>query len=311
MNHIPVLKNEIIDQFDYLKEGDIFVDGTLGAGGHSIELARKYKIQIIGIDRDENALKLAKENVEKEDLSQYFTFVHNNFKEIKDILDDLQIREIKGALLDLGVSSMQLDRKERGFSFSDPEAPIDMRMDQTQLQDGKYIVNNYDEDRLAKIIYNFGGEKFGRQIAREIIKSRPVDNMGGLIDAIQKAIPYKSQYSTGKHFATRTLQAIRIEVNRELDGLENAIDDYISLLYPDGRLTIITFHSLEDKIVKNKFKELSQNCVCPPKAPMCVCNHKATVEIVNRGPVEPSAEEIESNRRSRSSKLRTVEKLCD
>lgn len=334
MKHIPVLKNEILDVFSYLsdKSGVIFVDGTIGAGGHSLAIAEKYKIQetrnkIMGIDKDQDALDLAKKNINKAKLCDNFIFIQDDFKNIKEILkkvsdklslfakatrDDQNHILINGALLDLGVSSMQLDQKDRGFSFSDLNAKLDMRMDQSQKLDATLVLNKYPEEKLEKILRQYGEEKFSRGIAKNIClirKNKHIETVGDLIYILEKSIPLKFQKTSRAHFATKTFQAIRIEVNGELEGLKEVINDFISFLVPGGRIAIITFHSLEDRIVKNAFRELASDCICPENAPICNCNKVSEVKLINKKPIVATDQEIIENPRSRSAKLRVVEKL--
>jgi 16S rRNA (cytosine1402-N4)-methyltransferase len=314
--HIPVLKNEIVECFEYLKKIDapVFVDGTLGAGGHSLAIAQSQndnaKIRFIGIDQDENAIKLAKGNIKKSEGSGSFDLVHDNFKNIKDILEEIKIKNVDGILVDLGVSSMQLDQAERGFSFKDPEQPLDMRMDQTKKFDAKYIIGNYPEAKLEYIFREYGEEPFAKRIAKNICISRKIkkiEKVGDLLDVISTSIPGKMKYGR-IHFATKTFQALRIEVNAELTKLDQAIYDFTDVLKTGGRLAVITFHSLEDRIIKHAFIKLADPCECPKQMP-CICNKKATVKIVTRKPISSTAEEISLNARSRSAKLRILEKI--
>ncbi len=315
--HIPVLKKEIVECFDYLKDlkNPIFVDGTLGAAGHSLALADNFQIstnelRIIGIDQDQEALIIAESNTKKAGLEENFTLVHDNFKNIKTILGDLNAPSISGALIDLGVSSMQLDRSERGFSFKDPNQPLDMRMDQTKKFDAKYILGNYPEARMEHILKEYGEEPFAKRIARNICdirKTKKIEKIGDLLDIIAKSMPDKFKHGR-THFATRTFQALRIEVNSELTKLDEAIYNFADTLKKGGRLAIITFHSLEDRIVKHAFLKLTDPCECP-KAMPCICGKKPTVKIITRKPILPTDKEMEINIRSRSAKLRIIEKI--
>lgn len=316
--HIPVLKKEIVDCFSYLKKSDgYFFDGTLGAGGHSLAIAARYKIQdtgykFVGADKDQAAIDLAASNIKKEGLYDKFTLVNDDFKNIDSILEDLNIDTISGALLDLGVSSMQLDDSARGFSFKDRDAVLDMRMDTSQKLDAEKIINVYPQKDLEKILFNYGEEKYSRMISVAICKARKegeIKTVGQLLDILDKVLPASYKYKSGKHFATKTFQAIRIEVNNELSGLDKAIKNIVGHLESKGRLAIITFHSLEDRIVKNTFRELSKECVCPDNAIVCTCGHKSEVKLITKKPVIPTEEEIKENSRSRSAKLRIVEKL--
>lgn len=324
MKHISVLKNEIVDQFEYLSglETGYFVDGTLGFAGHSSAIAEKIQetrnnnqtntIKIIGIDKDQAALEQARKNVAEAGLADSFIFVHNDFKNINQILDDLKIKKIDGCLLDLGVSSMQLDDKTRGFSFSDPGADLDMRMDQTQELDAKKVVNYYSEKQLEEIIRNYGEEKYAYRIAKNICKNRKhkqLETVGDLLYSIEPAIPIIEQRKSRIHFATRTFQAIRIEVNSELDILEQSIRDIVSRLNVGARIAIISFHSLEDRIVKNTFRDLASDCSCPPNAPICNCDKQSEIKIITTKPIVPTEDELRSNPRSRSAKLRVAEKI--
>lgn len=334
MKHIPVLKNEILDTFSYLsKKSDVvFVDGTVGEGNHSIAVAERYKKQdtitkFIGIDKDKSALELTKENIKKAGMRDNFMLVHDDFKNVNEILkklsnepshfakgtrDDQNHILINGALLDLGVSSMQLDQKDRGFSFTDLKAQLDMRMDQTQKLDAISVINHYSEENLEKLLREYGEEKFSRKIAKNIClarRNKHIETIGDLIYVLEKSIPLKIQKTSRSHFATKTFQAVRIEVNNELLGLKEAINDFVSILKPGGRLAIITFHSLEDRIVKNAFRELASDCICPQNAPVCNCDKVSEVQLINKKPIIASDEEVKINPRSRSAKLRIIEKL--
>lgn len=312
MSHISVLKNEILEQFSDLGEGGVFVDGTLGAGGHALAIAAQCQIsnakcQIVGVDKDEMALGIAKKNIDAAGLADQFIFVHDDFKNIRKTAEDLNIDAIDGALLDLGVSSMQLDQKERGFSFNSDEA-LDMRMDRSQNLSALLVINHYPESQIAQILKNFGEERFARQIAKTIVearKSRTIETTGKLVEIIKTAVPF--WYTKQKiHFATRTFQAIRIEVNHELSDLDKALYDFVTLLKPGGRLAVITFHSLEDRIVKQTFADMEKPCKCPKKLP-CVCGKKPLGKAVTKKPILPTDEEIKANPRSRSAKLRFFE----
>lgn len=319
MNHVSVLKDEVIDQFSYLnKKGSVFVDGTLGLAGHSMAILSspnhsKYPLlsKIIGIDTDQSALTEAQKIISERGFAKNLTFVHNNFKNIRSILDELNIEKIDGALLDLGVSSVQFDQKERGFSFQDPDQPLDMRMDQDQKLTAAMILNSYSAEKLTGILFEYGEEKFARTIVKNIIESRkklPMNKVGDLIEILGKSIPVSIQKRSKIHFATKTFQALRIEVNAELTGLDQTIKDFVYVLKPGARLAIISFHSLEDRIVKKTFQVLESPCQCPPKIP-CVCGLKPVVKILTKKPIVPSQQEISANPRSRSAKLRVVEKI--
>lgn len=305
--HIPVLLKPTIENMA-VKDGGIYVDGTLGGAGHSKELLKRAKVkQLIGIDQDEVALAAAKENLKDFNNVQY---VHDNFKNIDDILEDLEIDEVDGILVDIGVSSHQIDTAERGFSFR-YDARLDMRMDTSKTFSAYNVVNEYSEEELARVIKEYGEEKFARSIARKIVKQREIGDISTtkeLEEIILKSVPrYKGQ--DGKSNVQRTFQAIRIEVNKELDVLKEFIDKAVSKLKKGGRLEIISFHSLEDRIVKQKFKELATGCICPPDFPICVCGHKPVVKLITKHPIEATDDELKQNPRSAPAKLRVVEKL--
>jgi len=321
MPHTPVLKNEILETFGYLRKikMPVFVDGTLGAGGHALAIALTQNLKLktknygsfIGIDKDHAALEIAKENIAEAGLLDQFQFIHDDFKNIKEIFRKLKIEKIDGVLLDLGVSSMQFDQKERGFSFSDPDQPLDMRMDRRSRLTASDIINRYSESALAQIIFNYGEERWGKAIARAITRSRKtrrVSTVGDLLNIIAETLPPKVKYADGKHFATRTFQALRIEVNQELIGLDKAIAGFVEVLNPGGRLAVISFHSLEDRIVKQTFLKLADPCTCPAEMP-CLCGKKPIVKIISKKPIVPSDSETRDNIRSRSAKLRIVEKI--
>ena len=304
--HKPVLLEETIEGLK-IKEDGIYVDGTLGGAGHSKEILKRLssKGMLIGIDRDEEALKAAKEN-----LRQYSNvkYVHGNHDEIEEILKKLNIEKVDGILLDLGVSSYQLDERNRGFSYLG-ENELDMRMDKTQKLTAKEVINNYEEEKLANIIYEYGEERFSRKIARNICierKEKPITTTKQLVEIIEKSIP-KSKQKEG-HPAKRTFQAIRIEVNDEIKPLYNTVKDCIDSLRTGGRLCIITFHSLEDRAVKNAYIEAKGKCTCPKDLPYCVCGAKSLGKVVTKKPIVASEEEQLENSRSKSAKLRIFEK---
>lgn len=306
--HISVLLDEVIEGLN-IKEDGIYVDGTLGGAGHSIEIAKKLTTgRLIGIDQDQNALKKARET-----LVEYIdkvTFIHDNYENIDRVLNDLGIKKVDGILLDIGVSSHQLDEKSRGFSHNS-DAPLDMRMDETSSLTARDVVNNYSEKELEDIIFNYGEERWARRIAQFIVeerKSSPIETTLDLVSVIKKAIP-KQVRKDGHHPAKKTFQAIRIEVNRELDVLKESIPKMVRLLNTGGRLAIITFHSLEDRIVKNEFKELYKKCTCPPEFPQCNCDKQREINIITRKPIVAGDRELEMNPRARSAKLRISEKL--
>ncbi len=305
-HHISVLLWECINGLDIDPEG-IYVDGTMGGGGHSLEIVKKLTTgRLIAIDQDDNAHKAAKERLA--DHLDKITFVHDNFGNIANILDNLGIEKIDGMLMDIGVSSHQLDEAERGFSYQH-DAPLDMRMDSTKEFSAYNVVNEYSAEELNNVIFRYGEERWAKRVAEFIVeerKEKPLETTGDLVSVIKKAIP-KGARKDGPHPARRTFQAIRIEVNGELDVLQKAIDDVSARLNEGGRLCIITFHSLEDRIVKEAFRKQENPCVCPPSFPVCVCGKKRTGRVVTRKPILPSAEELEVNSRSRSAKLRILE----
>lgn len=305
-HHISVLLNECIDNLNITPDG-IYVDGTMGGGGHSLEIAKRLTTgRLICIDQDPNAHEAAGKR-----LAEYkdrITFVRDNFGNIANILDSLGIEKIDGMLLDIGVSSHQLDEAERGFSYQQ-DAPLDMRMNPDRPFSAYDVVNGYDEDELDRVIFTYGEERWARRIAQFIVKEReakPIKTTGELVDIIKKAVP-KGARKDGPHPAKRTFQAIRIEVNGELEVLQRAIDDVAARLAVGGRLCIITFHSLEDRIVKEAFRKQENPCICPPQFPVCVCGKKPLGRVITRKPILPSKEELEENPRSRSAKLRVLE----
>ena len=306
--HTPVLLEEVIDGLK-IKEDGIYVDGTLGGAGHSKKIVKRLTDgKLIGIDQDLNALKKAKE-VLKDEIDKT-VLVHENYVNIDKILSDLNIGKVDGILLDIGVSSHQLDEEGRGFSYHN-DAPLDMRMDKTKDFTAWDVVNKYSEGDLGRIIWDYGEERWAKRIAEFIVRSRkiePIDTTLELVDVIKKAIPKRVRMEGG-HPARQTFQAIRIEVNGELDVLKEAIPIMCRSLKKGGRLCIITFHSLEDRIVKSTFKELYKACICPPDFPICVCNKEREIKIITRKPITPTKNEIDRNPRSRSSKLRIAERI--
>lgn len=307
-NHVSVLLNECLEGLN-IKENGIYVDGTLGGAGHSSEILKRLSKEgrLIGIDQDTDALKAAKERLK--DYSNV-TFVHSNFSNIENVLNNLNIDGVDGILMDLGVSSYQLDEGERGFSYM-KDAPLDMRMNRENDFSAYNVVNEYSEEDLYRIIREYGEEKFAKRIASFIVENRQEKNIETtleLVEIIKNAIPAKARRE-GPHPAKRTFQAIRIEVNSELSILNKTIEDGVEKLNKGGRMAIITFHSLEDRIVKNKFRDLAVSCRCPKEFPVCVCGEKAKVKIISRKAIEPTKEEVEINPRSRSAKLRVIEKL--
>ena len=299
--HKSVLFDEVIKALD-LNENKIIVDGTAGGGGHSGEIAKTAK-RVISIDQDPDAIAVLNERLgDKENV----TIVHDNYSNIKNIISNLDIDKIDGLLLDLGVSSFQLDTAERGFSFH-KDAPLDMRMSKSGLS-AYDVVNNYDERQLADIIYRYGEERFSRRIAANIVKARaekPIETTFELVDIIKSSMPQKAMRDA--HPARRTFQAIRIEVNAEFDVLKSTLEDAFDILAPGGRIAIITFHSLEDRIVKEQFAKWCQGCTCPKEFPVCVCGNKPKGKIFKS--ISPSKEELEENPRARSSRLRIFEKF--
>lgn len=299
--HKSVLFDEAIKALD-LNENKIIVDGTAGGGGHSGEIAKRAK-RVISIDQDPDAIAVLNERLgDKENV----TIVHDNYSNIKNIISNLNIEKIDGLLLDLGVSSFQLDTAERGFSFH-KDAPLDMRMSKSGLS-AYDVVNNYDERQLADIIYRYGEEKFSRRIAANVVKARakkPIETTFELVDIIKSSMPQKAMRDS--HPARRTFQAIRIEVNAELDVLKSTLEDAFDILAPGGRIAIITFHSLEDRIVKEQFAKWCQGCTCPKEFPVCVCGKKPKGKTFKS--ISPSKEELEENPRARSSRLRIFEKF--
>ena len=307
--HKSVLLYETVDGLNIKPDG-IYVDGTLGGGGHAYEVASRLgdKGSIIGIDQDEAAINAA--GARLKDFGEKVTIVRSNYCEMKSRLQELGIDKVDGIVLDLGVSSYQLDTAERGFSYRE-DAPLDMRMDQRQTMTARDIVNDYSEKDLFRVIRDYGEDKFAKNIAKHIVAARekqPIETTGQLTEIIRQSIPMKFQKKSG-HPAKRTFQAIRIELNRELDVLRETLDDMIELLNPGGRLCIITFHSLEDRIVKNAFRKYENPCTCPAEFPICVCGAKAKGRVITKKPILPSKEELELNSRSKSAKLRVFEKI--
>lgn len=306
--HVSVLLDECLEGLN-IKEDGIYVDCTLGGAGHSSQILKRLssKGRLIGIDQDTDALKAAKERLKEFDNVNY---VHSNFYEIYNILENLEIEGVDGILMDLGVSSYQLDEASRGFSYMN-DAPLDMRMNRDNDFSAYDVVNNYSEEELYKIIKDYGEERFAKRIANFIVNKReikPIETTLELVDIIKAAIPAKARRE-GPHPAKRTFQAIRIEVNSELKILNKTIEDGVKKLNKGGRMAIITFHSLEDRIVKLKFRELENPCTCPKEFPMCMCGKKPTVKVISRKGIVPTKEEVEENPRSRSAKLRVIEKL--
>ena len=307
-SHKSVLLNETIEGLN-VRKGKIYLDGTLGGAGHSYEILKKLDGRglLIGIDQDEEALKAARERLSEFKNVEYFNL---NYIDFEKALDKLGIEKIDGVLLDIGVSSYQFDNPERGFSYRF-DAPLDMRMDKSLEISAKDIVNTYSEDEITEIIKEYGEEKWASRISKFIVqerKNKKIDTTFELVEIIKNAIPAGARRN-GPHPAKRTFQALRIEVNKELDVLKNSIDKFVHRLNPGGRIAIITFHSLEDRIVKNSFKYLEKDCICPPTSPICTCNKKREIKIITRKPITASEEELKENNRSHSAKLRIAEKL--
>lgn len=304
--HTSVLLNESIELLN-VKDGGIYVDGTLGGGGHSEAILKKANCRLIGIDRDDDALKAAGERLKP--YGDRVTLVRSNFKDIVSVLDDLGIDKIDGCILDLGVSSYQLDTVERGFSYQH-SAPLDMRMDQNQYTSAFNIVNEYSVKELTRIFRDYGEEKWAPRIAQYIVSEREkgsINTTGELVEIIKKAIPVSAR-RTGPHPAKRTFQAIRIEVNNELGILENTVKSVNERLNVGGRMCVITFHSLEDRIIKHTMLNLQNPCTCPPRIPVCICGNKPSAKVITKA-VLPSEKELEENPRSKSAKLRAMERI--
>lgn len=306
--HVSVLLNETIEGLNIKPDG-IYVDGTLGGGGHAYEVLKRLspKGRLIGIDQDGEALRAADQRLKE--FGEQVTLARDNYCEIDRVLESLGIEKVDGILLDIGVSSYQLDNLERGFSYKS-DAPLDMRMDTRQSLTAADVVNSYSENELFTIIKDYGEERFARNIAKKIVQSRedkPLETTQELSEIIQSAIPMKAK-AKGGHPAKKTFQAIRIEVNRELAVLKESIDKMIERLNPGGRICIITFHSLEDRIVKTIFRKNENPCTCPPDFPVCVCGKKSKGKVITRKPILPGKEEMEENPRSKSAKLRIFER---
>ncbi|MEG0972603.1 MAG: 16S rRNA (cytosine(1402)-N(4))-methyltransferase RsmH [Lachnospiraceae bacterium] len=307
--HVSVLFEETIEELKIKSDG-IYVDGTLGGGGHAYGVCQRLSEQgrLIGIDQDEDAIGAATQRLEP--FKDKVTILRSNYREMRECLKELGIDKVDGITLDLGVSSYQLDTPERGFTYMEENAPLDMRMDNRQSQTAREIVNEYTEQELYRMIRDFGEDKFAKNIAKHIVKYREtqsIETTGQLTQIIRGAIPMRVQV-TGGHPAKRTFQAIRIELNQELKVLQDSLDEMIDLLNPLGRICIITFHSLEDRIVKTNFRRNENPCTCPKDFPVCVCGKKSKGRVVTRKPILPSDEELEYNKRSKSAKLRVFEK---
>ena len=309
--HIPVMLDEVIEGLN-IKENGIYVDCTVGGGGHSFEIAKRLGSgHLYAFDRDEEAIQKSTETLAP--FSEKVTIIKSNFKDAPSILRSLGVEKIDGFLIDLGVSSHQIDEGERGFSFVH-DGPLDMRMDRSDNSlTARDIVNNFSYEDLVKIFYSYGEEEFSKNIAKKIVEQRekkPIETTFELRDIIESSLPKKVVFSRGGA-SKKVFQALRIYVNGELEGLDKVLEELISLLNAGGRGCVLTFHSLEDRIVKNVFKLYSTDCICPPKTPICICGHKASVKLVNRKPIVASEEEQKRNSRSTSAKLRIVEKLAE
>lgn len=307
-NHVSVLLNECIENLNIKPDG-FYVDCTMGGAGHSKEIAKKLSKdgKLICFDQDINAINIAKERLSE--FEDRVILIHSNFENIKEELEKIGIESIDGVLADLGVSSHQLDEAFRGFSYMN-DAPLDMRMDDRSKMSAWDVVNTYSVDELHEMIKNYGEENWAKRIAQFIVEARnenEINTTFELVEIIKKAIPKKARID-GPHPAKRTFQAIRIEVNNELGVIKKMIDDSVSMLNKKGRICIITFHSLEDRIVKNEFKQLSLDCICPPELIFCACDKKSEIKIITRKPILPTDKEVEMNPRSRSAKLRVAEK---
>ncbi len=307
--HYSVLLEETIENLNIKPDG-IYVDGTLGGAGHASQVAKRLseKGRLIGIDQDADAIRAASERLAP--FGDRITIIRSNYANMKEELHRIGVEHVDGIVLDLGVSSFQLDTPERGFTYREADAPLDMRMDDRQTLTAKDIVNDYSEMDLYRIIRDYGEDKFAKNIAKHIVAERakkPIETTGELTEIIRASIPMKVQ-ATGGHPAKRTFQAIRIELNRELEVLQNNLDEMIELLNPGGRICIITFHSLEDRIVKTSFKKNENPCTCPSDFPVCVCGNISKGRVITKKPILPSEEELEENSRSKSAKLRVFER---
>ena len=310
-NHVSVLLNETIESLNIKPDG-IYVDGTLGGAGHSYEICKRLseKGRLIGIDQDEDAINAA--TIKLMQYNERATIIRDNYRNMVSRVKELGIDSVDGILLDIGVSSFQLDTKERGFSYMEKDAPLDMRMDNRNPLTAEIIVNEYEENEIFKIIRDYGEDKFAKNIAKHIVQERSkgrIKTTGELAEIVRHAIP-KKFWMEGPNPAMRTFQALRIECNRELEVLTESIDGMIDFLAPGGRLAIITFHSLEDRIVKEAFRRNENPCTCPKDFPVCVCGKKSKGHVVTKKPITPSAKELELNSRSHSAKLRVFEKAA-
>lgn len=307
--HIPIMLNECIENLN-IKQNGIYVDATLGGAGHSLEIAKRLGKEgvLLGIDKDIDAIKVSSERLKN--FKCKVILVNDDFKNLKQILRNHNIDKIDGLLADLGVSSYQIDEVNRGFSYS-KDANLDMRMDKTQSLNACEIVNNYSEKDLIRILFDYGEENYAKKIARNIVetrKTKKIQTTQELVKIIENSVPLKLLHRGGS-VAKKTFQALRIEVNKELESLQKLLDDIIDCLNPKGRLCVITFHSLEDRLVKKCFNYNSSGCICPKEFPICVCNHKPIIKLITKKPITPSDSEIKTNSRSSSSKLRVAEKI--
>lgn len=307
--HVPVLLNETLDALITDQDG-VYVDGTLGGAGHSAGICSRIseKGRLIGIDQDADAIEAASERLLP--FGDRVRIIRGNYRDMTDILSELEISEVNGILLDLGVSSHQLDTPSRGFTYREEDAPLDMRMDQRQRMTARDILETYSEQELYRVIRDYGEERFAKNIAKHIVRARadrPIETTGDLNAIIRAAIPAKAR-AAGGHPSKRTYQAVRIELNRELDVLADSLDGMIDWLTPGGRLCVITFHSIEDRIVKTNFKKNENPCTCPPEFPVCVCGKVSKGRMLTKKPIFPTAEETEQNKRAKSAKLRVFEK---
>ncbi|MBO7377540.1 MAG: 16S rRNA (cytosine(1402)-N(4))-methyltransferase RsmH [Clostridia bacterium] len=306
--HIPIMLEECMEGLG-VKEGGVYIDCTLGSGGHSSEIAKRLKRgRLIGFDLDGEAIAAASRKLAG--YKDIFTAVNDNFKNFRSVLDEMDIPLVDGILIDLGVSSYQLDNRERGFSYMSRDSRLNMKMNQSQEFSAYNVVNEYDEDRLSAVISDYGEERFAKKIAALIVKrrqTRPIETTGELVDIITSAIPKKFQKDG--HPAQRTFQAIRIEVNGELDGLKECLYSMVRSLKKGGRICCISFHSLEDRIVKNCFKDLETDCVCDKRLPVCVCGKRREIKVLTNRPITASAGELAANPRAKSAKLRVAEKI--
>lgn len=307
--HRSVLLEETIRELNIRPDG-IYADGTLGGGGHSFEIARRLTTgRLIGVDQDADAIAAAKERLR--DYKDNVTIILSNFAQLTELLDDLSIPRVDGILLDLGASSYQFDTPERGFTYREEDAPLDMRMDQRRTVTARDLVNGCSEKELYRIIHDYGEDRFAKNIAREIVRQRehgPIETAGQLNDVIRRAVPAKFR-AMGGHPSKRTFQALRIELNQELEVLRNSLEGMIDRLADGGRLCVITFHSLEDRAVKTAFRKAENPCTCPPDFPVCVCGKKSKGRVITRKPILPTEEELRENSRSASAKLRVFERV--